>query len=100
MSSIESTVITPEDEANLDLAMGQAMKSLREGGVPIGSVVSSDSPLEFAVHSALLTRLSFSLVQLYHHPTKTVLSVGHNQRVQVRFSPSSPGGRGASLTCS
>ena len=41
MSSIESTVITPEDEANLDLAMEQAQKSLKEGGVPIGSVVSS-----------------------------------------------------------
>ncbi|KAL7412680.1 cytidine deaminase-like protein [Mrakia frigida] len=57
MSSIESTTITPEDEVNLELAYAQAQKSLKEGGVPIGSV-------------------------LYHHPTKKVLSVGHNQRVQ------------------
>lgn len=42
MPSIESTTITPEDEANLKLAMDQAYKSLNEGGVPIGSVASSE----------------------------------------------------------
>jgi hypothetical protein len=98
MSSIESTLITPEDEVNLDLAMEQAQKSLLEGGVPIGSVVSSPSVTlgdrPCSRPGWMLTQpvrlFCLDCPQLYHHPTKTVLSVGHNQRVQVRSSAYSP----------
>lgn len=95
MSSIESTTITPEDEVNLELAYAQAQKSLKEGGVPIGSVVRSSStdphpflpclllPCFFFLPELTQPPLFGRLYQLYHHPTKKVLSVGHNQRVQV-----------------
>lgn len=40
-TSILSTTITAEDEVNLQLAYDQAIKSLKEGGVPIGSIVNT-----------------------------------------------------------
>jgi hypothetical protein len=92
------TELIPEDYDNLKLALSMAQKSMSTGGVPIGAVLSVfPCPLwlTFEQELTLLTLLvgqfavfgnlfvSLRGLARYHHPTKTVLSTGHNQRVQM-----------------
>lgn len=101
-SSSLPTELIPEDYDNLKLALSMAQKSMSTGGVPIGAVLSvSPCPLWLTFEqgltlltllvgqSAVFGNLFVSIfwrsrgLARYHHPTKTVLSTGHNQRVQM-----------------